>query len=219
MVGLRKMCWPWQMTTGISEALTWKRSRSACDVAIGVEVDVGMGMVVAGEELPQAQRAGRVARAHDHDVAVPALDEGEAAQDEGADEDFAQLGVARDQSAERLGGQLQELSGLGDAPENQALLAGDHGHLAGERAGVVVGDGALAVERGLDDLHGSRRGGRRRGRRFVRGEQDLAGRDLPQMAQGPDAVDLRGRQRREDLGLGIEGAGDRGEDIQPFSHQ
>ena len=35
--------------------------------AIGVEVDVGMGMIVAGEELTDLEGAGRVARAHDHD--------------------------------------------------------------------------------------------------------------------------------------------------------
>ena len=50
-------------------------------------------MAVAREELPDPQRAGGVIRADEHDVAEPARDQLDAAQDERAHQDLAELGV------------------------------------------------------------------------------------------------------------------------------
>ena len=63
-------------------------------------VDEGIG--VAGEELAQAQRVGRMARPQQHGVALPRRHQPHAAQDESAHEDLAQLGVGLHHVAQAL---------------------------------------------------------------------------------------------------------------------
>ena len=61
------------------------------DVGFGVEVDEAEGMAVAGEELADPQRAAAVIGAEQHRVAEPVRDQLDAAEDERAHQDVAQL--------------------------------------------------------------------------------------------------------------------------------
>src|SRR5207253_1742348 len=63
------------------------------DAGIAVQVEHGMGMSVAGEELADAGRPVAMTRAEDHDVADSARNQLHPPQDEGAHEDRAQLAV------------------------------------------------------------------------------------------------------------------------------
>ena len=66
-------------------------------------------MAVARQELLDAQRAGAMTRADEHDVAEPVRDQLHPAQDEGAHEDLAQLAVGLHQRQQVLAIQLRSL--------------------------------------------------------------------------------------------------------------
>ena len=67
-------------------------------VGIAIEIDVVERMAVARQELLDPQRAGAVRRADHDDVAEVARDQLEAAKDERAHQDLAQLGVGLHQA-------------------------------------------------------------------------------------------------------------------------
>jgi hypothetical protein len=112
-------------------------------------------MAVAAEEFAEAQRLSGMERAHQDHIALSAADQRQAAQDESAHGDFAEFGILSDERAKGVGRQLDEFAGLGDPPEHQAAMAGDHGHFAGEAARPVRRDHTLAGKAGLHDFHGA----------------------------------------------------------------
>ena len=82
------------------------------DVGVAIEIDVGVGMAVAGEELLDAQRAGAVHRADEDDVAEAVRDQLDAAQDERAHQDLAELGVGLHQRQQVFAIELDHLARL-----------------------------------------------------------------------------------------------------------
>ena len=94
-----------------------------------------------------------------------------------------------------------------DAAENEAAVAGDHGHFAGKFAGVVRGH--FDVRRraiGLHDLHGAGEHDEE-GNVCVAGlEENLARMDAPDFGHGVYSRDLSGGQYRKGLGARVERA-------------
>src|SRR4051812_37961813 len=113
-------------------------------------------MGVAAEEFAKAQRVCRVTRAHDDDVAEVFTYEGEAAKDECAHHDLAEFRIARDQAAQGVSRELDEVSGLGHATENDRWLPGNAVQLAGEVPGIVGDDFFISREAGLHDSQAAR---------------------------------------------------------------
>ena len=92
-------------------------------------------------------------------------------------------------------------------PRTRRPLAGDHGHLAGEFAGVMGGDGAFAREIGLHDFHAAGEQNEERNVGIARLEQNFTGLNGPDFGDGPDAFDLRGGKNRKGLGACVQCAG------------
>ncbi len=175
--------------------------------SVRVEVHVGVRMPIAGEKIAESQRLGGVAGTHQDEVALAAPDQLEAAENEGPHEDFAEFGVSSDERPQAIPGEFEKFTRLGDAAAHQATPAGNHGHLAGEFAWVVLGNGALAREVGLHDLHFAGEQNKKRDIGVVGFKQDFALFHGPQLADGPNSADLGIRQDRERLRARVERAG------------
>ena len=93
MVGFRSTTAPRQITTGTSSTVDLEPIQQLLDAGITVEVDGRVRMAVARQELLDAERAGGMARPDEHDVSEPVRDQLHPAQDEGPQEDLAQLAV------------------------------------------------------------------------------------------------------------------------------
>ena len=78
-----------------------------------------------------------------------------------------------------LATQLEKLAVLGDAPDHQALPAGNHGHLTGELPWLVASNHPFTVDRRLDDFHAPRQQHEKRNLYVTRLEQDISNPDLP----------------------------------------
>ena len=111
---------------------------------VAIEIDVGIGMTVPGQELLDPQRAGAMVRADEDDVAEAAGDELAAAQDEGAHQDLAELAVGLHQRQQPLALDLDHFPVLGAAQPHQAAAAREHVDFAGEVAGRVHDDELVA---------------------------------------------------------------------------
>ena len=112
---------------------------------IGIEIDVGVRMAVAREELPDAQRAAAMRRSDDDDVADAARDQLGAAKNEGAHQDGAQLGVRLDERQQLLPIELDHLAGCAHLQARDGAPAGDHRRLAGKLARLQRDDRRAAV--------------------------------------------------------------------------
>ena len=150
---------------------------------------------------------GGVARAHQNDAAAALPDQLQAAEYECAHEDLAQFGVPGDEGAQPFAGQFEKFTGLGDAAEHEAALAGNHGHFSGELARTVLCDGALAGKIRLDDLHGPGQQDEKRHVGVAGREKHLAWLDPAQFAGAFDPGDLRRRKDRKSLGVDVKSAG------------
>ena len=142
---------------------------------VGIEIDVGVRMSVPAEEFAQAEGLRGVAGTHQDEVAEALPDEGQAAQNEGPHENLAQLGVRAMRARRPSALSSRNSPAAGDAAAHEGTLPGDHGHLAGELAGVVGSDGALAVQAWLDDLHAAGEQNIERDFGVPGFEQDIAG--------------------------------------------
>jgi hypothetical protein len=85
-----------------------------------VDVQVDVRLPVAGEELPDAKRAGRVRRSNQHRVALRRGDERHAPEDEGPEKDLAQLRVGLDELTQGLGREREQLAVLAHPASHQA---------------------------------------------------------------------------------------------------
>ena len=103
-------------------------------VGVAIEVDVVVRMAVAGQELLDPQRAGAMRRPDHDDIAEPARNQLDAAEDERPHEDLAQLGVGLHEGEQLLAIELDHLAGLADAQPAHRPAAGDHVAFAGELA-------------------------------------------------------------------------------------
>jgi len=114
-----------------------------------------VGKGVAVQEALQPQHAGRARVADQHQAGGSALHQGHAAQDQGAHQALAQVGLGDDQRAQLLGRQQQGLDlALGDAV-HQGRPAGQLADLAAELARPVQRE--LAVRPHAVALHGGDR--------------------------------------------------------------
>ncbi len=156
-------------------------------------------MRVAGEKLAQAQRLGGMPRPQQNYVSQTAADQRDAAKDEGAHEDFAQLCVARDQSSQVAAAHLQEFAGLCNAAAHQAAAARDHGHFPGKLSGIVVDDQPLGMAVGLHNFHAPRQQHKKGNVGIARLEENIARFYVSHPAQGADAADLLRGQHGESL--------------------
>jgi hypothetical protein len=148
-----------------------------------------------------------MARAHQDETSLPAPNQFKAAQDESAHENFAEFGVARDERAQAFAAEFKEVARLSDAAKDETAATGDHGHFAGESAGIVRGDKMIAIDIGLNDFHFSGKDDEEGNVGIVGLKENFARFDVPHLAQRADAIDLRRRENRKYLGARVERAG------------
>jgi hypothetical protein len=164
---------------------------------VAIEVDVPVGIAVTREELPDAKRAGRVIGSDEHDIAEFVRDQRQAAKDERAHEDLAQLGVRLHEQEQLIAHQVEHLAVLGHTNADEARPPGEHVRLAGELAGCVDRDDRLDLVGGPDDLDAAGDDHEEVDVRHAGFHQHLAARDRPAPAMRGDPGDLRGGERRK----------------------
>src|ERR1700751_4124582 len=163
-------------------------------------------MAVTGEKFAQAEGLRGVAGAEKDQAPVAAADEFEAAEDESAHENFAELGVFGDERAEGVAGEFDEIAGLDDPCANEDPAAGNHGEFAGDTAGTMDGDGAFAVEARLHNFHAAGKDDEERDVGVADIEKNFAAVDVPDVALSANPIDLRWSESRENLRARIKGA-------------
>ena len=77
---------------------------------IRIQIDVGVGLSVASQELAQLQRLRRVPRAHQDQIPISRVDQRQPPQDERAHQDLAQLRVLGDHRPQFLRTDLQKFA-------------------------------------------------------------------------------------------------------------
>ena len=150
---------------------------------IGIWIDRGMRMSVAGQETLQAQHVGVFRRAHENGSAAGAFDQGNAAQDQRAHDAFADFGLADQQGAQLLRPQQQRAHIGARDVVHQRRAAAQLRNLAHETARAVCGDKDRFAQRvAADDVHRAlqqdehaRRGNARFQQFVARGESGFGG--------------------------------------------
>jgi hypothetical protein len=94
-------------------------------IGIVLDVDVGIGMIVAGKERLQAQRVGRVIRADQHHVAEALIDEMRTAQGKRVHQELAQLRIRLHDAAQVRRTDLEQLARHRRARARAAAAGGD----------------------------------------------------------------------------------------------
>src|SRR5580700_7179433 len=140
-------------------------------------------MAVTGEKFAQAEGLRGVAGAEKDQAPVAAADEFEAAEDESAHENFAELGVFGDERAEGAAGEF------------------------GETAGTMDGDGAFAVEARLHNFHAAGKDDEERDVGVADIEKNFVAVDVPDVALRANPIDLRWSESRKNLRARIKRAG------------
>ena len=105
-------------------------------VGVAIEVDVMKRVAIARQELLDAQRAGAMRRANQHDVTISAGDQLDAAEDERPHEDLAQLGIRLDESEQLFPSELDRLAKRDGLNPRQTWATSQHGAFAGELPGA-----------------------------------------------------------------------------------
>jgi hypothetical protein len=137
-------------------------------VGVAVEVEVGIGMRIAGEEFLHPQRSGAVIRANDDGIADSLRDELHAAQDESPHEDLADLGVGLHQRQQVFAAHLDHFTGLADTGPHQRAAPGEHVDLARKLPRAEQGEPLFPARGGSEDLDLSR-GDEKEGRHRIAG--------------------------------------------------
>src|SRR5689334_2189896 len=115
-------------------------------------------MCIPREELADLESSSGVARTHEDHVSETALDELEAAQNEGTQQNLAQFCVFGHKRSQRFVAEFQKIAGLGNPPSYEASLAGNHRDLAREFARTIMCcNSALTMHVPLHNLHASRK--------------------------------------------------------------
>ena len=197
LVGLRSTTSPRQISTGYVGDGDVKPVEQGLDVGVAFEIEVGVRMGVAVQELPDAQRARAMAGTDDDDVAEIVRDQLHPAQDEGAHQDLADLGIGLHQRQHAFAAELDDLPGLADAGAHEGGARGDHVDLAGEIARAVQGDELLGAGEGLGDLDLARGDDKERHVLLAGFDQHLAALRRPPLAVGSHPRDLRRRELGE----------------------
>ncbi len=113
---------------------------------IGLGIERLVRMAVAGQETLQPQHVAVLGAADDHRPAGPGLDQADAAQDQGAHDALAELGLGDEQRPQPLGRDDQGFHRALRVGIDQRRPARQLRQLAHERAGPV-GDDQLAAPR------------------------------------------------------------------------
>ncbi len=114
------------------------------DVRLAIEIDLRVGVVVAGQEVAYSQRAGAMIGSDENRVAEVALDQAQAAKDEGAHDDVAQLRVGLNDHAQILELDLDDFAGFDCLDPDQREPARERTDLARELAGTQLGEPVVA---------------------------------------------------------------------------
>src|SRR5207244_673965 len=93
------------------------------DPGVAVEVDVGVRMAVARQELFDAKRARRMSRPQKHDVSEAMSNQFQPAQDEGSHENLAQFAVGLNESQQLFAFEFDQFARLADSYSNQSGAA------------------------------------------------------------------------------------------------
>src|ERR1700745_1401839 len=164
-------------------------------------------MAVTGEKFAQAEGRRGVPGAEKDQAPVAAADEFEAAEDESAHENFAELGVFGDERAEGVASEVDQIAGLDDSSSAPHAWAGNHGEFGGEAAGTMDGDGAFAVEARLHNFHAAGKDDKERDVGVTDIEKNFAAVDVPEVALRANPIDLRWSESRENLRARIKRTG------------
>ena len=180
-----------------------KRSTARARFFVGSGVEHGIRIGVARQEALQAEEIGRAAAIDQQRTGAAILDERDAAQDEGAHENLAELGGADHQRADMRGieGQRGAAVGTGTAGGERAA-AGQRTDLAGELAFAEQDDRRLAVQAvAPDDLDATVEHQPDRRIAHAHVVDQFAGREVPRVAVGeaPGGLHLQAAEHRKEL--------------------
>jgi hypothetical protein len=170
-------------------------------VGVLVEIQILVRVSIARQEVADAQRVGRVHRSDQRRVPDAARHQLDAAQDERAHEDLAQLGVGLYERDDLLARQLDHLAVFARADREHPAASGDHVHFAGELSRRLDRDDDVAgrAVASAHDLEDTRLHQVEMDRRVAGVHQDLAGPHGARAAVRLDTRHLRRRQRRKDV--------------------
>ena len=119
-------------------------------LGVALDLEVGVGVAIAGEKLPQPQRVGRMARPEKHHVGVFIGYQCNPTQDERAHEQLAQLRVGLHDLPQFVGVECGYGAALADANARQGNTAFQGTHLAAEVAGGQQVD-RFPADRGVQE--------------------------------------------------------------------
>jgi hypothetical protein len=175
---------------------------------IAIEIDVGVRMAVAGQELFDSKGVRIVARSDEHGIAEPVGDQLHAAEDEGSHEDVAQLAGGLHQRQQIPAGDLDDFARLARAHAEEPPAAGEHIGFAGELTPSMDGHQLLGGAGPPDDLDVAR-GNDEEPLALIAGlGEHLTVRDVPCPSVRRDARDLLRGQRGKHM-IDVRGDGER----------
>ena len=166
---------------------------------IAVDVDADVGITVAGEKLAHLERVGGMARPKQHRVAVSRCQKSHTAQDEGAHEDLAQLGVGLDDVAEIFFVDHENRAAFTHADAHEAGDTAQRAHLSGEIARQQHGDQLFAEHAGKSSLETAGKHNQQLSMTLAGLDQHLSGVRIGARTMRFQARDLRWREFGEYL--------------------
>jgi hypothetical protein len=122
-------------------------------VLLRIEIDVHERMSVPRQKLSQAQRSGAVGRTEQHGIAVAASDELDAAQNERAHHDLADLALELEHAKHLIPIEHDDVSVVARADTHERRPPGEQVGFAGELSGANDLNEGFSVVRHAQDLH------------------------------------------------------------------
>ena len=158
-------------------------------------------MPVACQKFPDTKRPRAVHRPDEDDVAISAVDQFGAPQDERPHQDVAQFGVRLNDTEELLAADLDDLTRLAHAQPCHRAPSGQHVALAGKLPGLQRDDERLTVRRPPQHLNRAAEDDETCGASVADVVENITARNGTAAAVRGDSRDLRGAQRREEFVL------------------
>ena len=124
------------------------------DRRIGLDIQVGVGMTVAGEELAQPQRVARMTGSDEHGIADGVGDQIHAAQNKCVQEDLAQGGVGLHHPAQIRPVDFEQRAGFRGPQADQTSAAREHVHFAGEFSAAKNANGRPVAAGNIPERRG-----------------------------------------------------------------
>ena len=172
----------------------------AAGIGVGLGVQHAVRVAVARHEALQPLHVARMPGPNQHDAALRVLDEADAAQDEGAHDDLADVGLGGHQAAEVGPADAHHARRPGGAARDQDLAVVEEVHLAGELALAMHRDDAgRAMHVQVQDLDRSLQHQEEVDAALAAFEQQRAIGDVLGLAVGRHTIGEFGRQLREGL--------------------